>query len=166
MTTTQPPSASTYPGTTTYSAPSYASPPAAAPPTGSLQRPADSQQTPLQPTPDPNVPAQPPQNRTFDPPAAPADNNKPTENGKPVPESRLLLPPQSEPASSNSNRALRGLDPEDQDRFTAVPMRQVWAMKPVTTALRPTATPVQMTPTKQTLPTTSIESNPWRAARP
>jgi hypothetical protein len=130
----------------------------------------------LQPTPDPNIPAQAPsQSKTFDQPSEsnkPADGNQPTENNKsdgnnrPAPESRLLLPPQSEPAGSGSNRALRGLDPEDQDRFTAVPMRQVWAMRPVTTALKQPTVPVQMTPTRQTVPAKSTDSNPWRAARP
>lgn len=158
--TTAPPSASTYPGATP-----YAAPPAAAPPAGALpQRPADSQQPALQPTPDPNVPAQEPaQNKTFD---KPLENNKPSENNKPAPESRLLLPPAAEPAGSNANRALRGLDPEDQDRFTAVPMRQIWAMKPVSTALKQPSVPVQMTPAKLVAPTTSSDNNPWRAARP
>jgi hypothetical protein len=66
----------------------------------------------------PAVPA--PQNKTFDTPPVP----------KPEPESRLILPPRNEPAS-DGNRALRGLDPENnQDRFTAIPLRHPVAVRP------------------------------------
>lgn len=70
----------------------------------------------LPPTTNPTPPADTaPQNRTFENP----NGTKPTQ-----PESRLLLPPRTEPANSDSNRALRGLDPEEnQDRFTAIPLR-------------------------------------------
>ncbi len=145
-----------YPGTTP-----YAAPPSAYSPAGALpQNPTGAEPDKLEPTPDPNVPAQEaPQNKTFGKP--------PTESDKPAPESRLLLPPAAEPAGTGTNRALHGLDPEDQDRFTAVPMRQVWAMKPVATTLKQQAVPVEMTPTKQTVPTAkATDNNPWRAARP
>ena len=154
LTTSPPPGATAYPGGTPYVAPPYAAPPAGALPQSTTAAPQGT----LQPTPDPNVPAQEPsQNKTFD---------KPSESNKPAPESRLLLPPAAEPAGSSTNRALQGLDPEDQDRFTAVPMRQVWAMKPVSTALKQPSVPVQMTPAKLIAPTRSNDNNPWRAARP
>jgi hypothetical protein len=140
-------------------APQYATPPAGALP----QNGTGAEPNKLEPTPDPNVPAQDsPQNKTFEKP--PTDNNN-NDNNKPAPESRLLLPPAAEPAGSGTNRVLHGLDPEDHDRFTAVPMRQVWAMKPVSSGLNQTAVPVQITPTKQTVRTPSTEANPWRAAR-
>jgi hypothetical protein len=160
--TAAPPQGTTaYPGTTPYAAPLNSNPPSAAPPAGALpQNATGAEPGKLEPTPDPNVPAQDaPQNKTFGKP--------PTESDKPAPESRLLLPPQAEPAASGTNRALHGLDPEDQDRFTAVPMRQVWAMKPVATALKQPSVPVQVTPTKQIVPTVKAnDNNPWRAARP
>ncbi|HEY2893053.1 MAG TPA: hypothetical protein VGJ16_02525 [Pirellulales bacterium] len=77
----------------------------------------------LPPTSNPNPPVDTaPQNRTFENP----NGTKPNQ-----PESRLLLPPRTEPANSDSNRALRGLDPEqNQDRFTAIPLRQPSPFRP------------------------------------
>jgi hypothetical protein len=86
-----------------------------------------------------------PQDKTFDNPSDP---------NKPAPESRLLLPPQSEPEKSNTNGVLRGLDPEDQDRITALPMRQALAVRPVS------ATSVSQTTTYKQADTI------WRSARP
>jgi hypothetical protein len=104
--------AATYPApaAATYAAPAttYAAAPAAAPAPAS----APLQSVPSTPTPSLNgapatTPAQPP---TFQ--SSPLDANQP--------QSRLLLPPSG---ASSSTRLQGGLDPEEQDRTTAIPLR-------------------------------------------
>lgn len=90
-------------------------------------------------------------------PNAPVENGAPADPSKPAPQSRLLLPPA--PAGQETNRgALRGLDPEDQDRVTAVPLRPSFAVRPASLVTR---TPVSV----QSQATTQPQDSDWRAAR-
>lgn len=136
-----------------YSVPASANtvPSLAAPPAGAAPPSAD-------PTP----------NRTFDnsaptetnkpaDPSAPVDNGTPADPSKPVPQSRLLLPPA--PAAQNTNRgALHGLDPEDPDRVTAVPLRPDFAVRPASLITR---APAAVKPQAAAPP----QASDWRAAR-
>jgi hypothetical protein len=98
------------------------------------------------PSPSDRTPENPdPQNRTFE---------SPSDSSAPEPQSRLLLPPRTQPSNSNTGTRLQGLDPEDQDRSTALPIRQAWAVKPVKTS----------SPAKP-LPAKPVDSG-WRSARP
>jgi hypothetical protein len=89
------------------------------------------------------TPAAAPQNKTFE--------NTPEQN-KPAPESRLLLPPRTEPSSTGG--VPRGLDPEVQDRVTAIPLRQPWGIR-TASALRPA----------RSVEAKQIDSE-WRSVRP
>jgi len=94
----------------------------------------------LQPTPDPSLitgsdqPSTPQQSHTFAPHgngvngATNGNNTNGTNGGAAVePQTRVLLPPYnngpSNPASSSLNDRPRGLDPDDSDRSTAIPLR-------------------------------------------
>lgn len=143
-----------YPGAPTANvAPSLAAPPAAAPaaPQGSNQTFGSGGST------ETNRPAEttPPANST--PSNSTPYNGAPADPSKPQPQSRLLLPA-APPAQQNSTDrgALRGLDPEDQDRLTAVPMRQAFAVRPASAISRLPAV---------AKPANAADSE-WRAARP
>jgi hypothetical protein len=106
-------------------------------------------------------------NRTFDngtptetnkpsEPSAPIQNGTPVDPNKPMPQSRLLLP--APPATQDTTRgALRGLDPEDQDRVTAVPLRPSFAVRPASLITR---TPAPAQPQAAGQP----RDSDWRAA--
>lgn len=129
--TAAPPSASAYPLSPTPPAATY--PPSTTPPAATAA--PNGGATP--------PPAAAPQNKTFE--------NTPEQN-KPAPESRLLLPPRTEPSSTGG--IPRGLDPEVQDRVTAIPLHPTWSIR-TASAIR-TARPIEA---KQVNPE-------WRSARP
>ncbi|MBI3839891.1 MAG: hypothetical protein HY288_18360 [Planctomycetia bacterium] len=89
-----------------------------------------------------------PANKTFE------DQNKPnstTPNQQP--QSRILFPSRPESSNSNTSGVPRTLDPEDQDRSTALPIRQAWAVR-------------QASLVSPAMPATQkLDDSGWRAAR-
>jgi hypothetical protein len=81
-------------------------------------------------------------NPTFEQPTTPQDE----------PQSRTLQPLKLAPSSSN-NGAPRSLDPEDQDRTTALPIRQALAARPVSTVVAAAAA------------SQGLDDSGWRTAR-
>lgn len=93
-------------------------------------------------------------------PSPPVPYGAPADPTKPVPQSRLLLPPA--PTAPETNRgALHGLDPEDQDRVTAVPLRPGFGVRPASLITRVPQRP-QATEVKKV--STSGEDSDWRAS--
>lgn len=136
----------------------------------------------LQPTPDPSLnngsyqPSTPQQSQTFAPNGSATGNGaNGTNNGNNTngtngtnggaavePQSRVLLPPYnnngpSNPTSSSLNDRPRGLDPDDSDRTTAIPLRggMVVRQASLIVPLKAEAKPV---------PTQPLDDSGWRAA--
>jgi hypothetical protein len=90
--------------------------------------------------------------------ATPSEGTPNYDPSKPAPQSRLLLP--APPPAADTNRgALRGLDPEDQDRVTAIPLRQAFAVRPASLV-----TPLPAPARPQ--PAAPAPASDWRASRP
>lgn len=124
---------------------SLSPPPASQPTTGTFN--ASPPSTLAPPTGVPSLAPVPNQNSTpstFDPSQPAAE-----------PESRTMQPLKLAPSSSN-NGAPRALDPEDQDRTTALPLHQTWAARPVST-ISPN--------TPATAPSQGLDDSGWRTAR-
>jgi hypothetical protein len=121
------------PGQVATPTPSLYPPPSANPPTGTYA-PNYPSNGAFQGSTTPAPGAAPPAGSLSQPPQAAPETKtfqNPPEEKKPEPESRLLLPPRGEPTNSDGNRAMRGLDPEsNQDRFTAIPLRPAYAVRP------------------------------------
>jgi hypothetical protein len=97
-----------------------------------------------QPAPTDSAPA----NKTFEDLNTP-DSNTPNQQ----PQSRILFPAKPESSNSNTSGAPQALDTEDQDRMTALPIRQAWAVRQASLV-----SPVAPAATK-------LDDSGWRAAR-